>query len=132
MSNEYPIEAPLLKSFPFTAIALYSTVKAGLLYSSLILLFTLCFYLNANYTHAVFKYSYLFTIAINVMVMIYVLIHSTEFIIKKIMVGVCLLIALYSLVTKDTNLFLICMGISFLLTIHDRDINSIMRTLYLE
>ena len=39
----------LLKTLPFTILAIFASIKAGLLYSSLILLFTIFHYLNSYY-----------------------------------------------------------------------------------
>ena len=39
----------LLKTIPFATLAIFASIKAGLLYASLILLFTLFHYLNSYY-----------------------------------------------------------------------------------
>ena len=130
MSSEFPLSSPLLKSFPFTALTVYASVKAGLLYASLLFLFTLFHYLNTVYQNKVILYSYLFIVLINLCVIFYVLINSTEYFIKRIIIGILVLIAILCLFYKETDGYLVLMGISFLYTIQDRDINTIMRTLY--
>ena len=130
MSGESSLFNPLFKSFPLTVLTLYASVKAGLLYASLLFLFTLFNYLNTVYQNKVILYSYLFIVLINLCVIFYVLINSTEYFIKRIIIGILVLIAILCLYYKETDGYLVLMGISFLYTILDRDINTIMRTLY--
>ena len=119
-----------LKTFPFTALTMYAGVKAGLLYAFLLFLFTLFHYLNSVYQNKVILYAYLFTVLINICVIFYVLINSTEYFIKRIIIGILVSIAMICLFYKEIDGYLVLMGISFLYTIQDRDINTIMRTLY--
>ena len=62
--------------------------------------------------------------------MIYILINSTEFFIKRIIVGILLLISLICLVYGEINGYLILLGISLLYTIMDKDVNTIVKKLY--
>lgn len=123
-------DVTLLKTLPFTILAIFASIKAGLLYSSLILLFTIFHYLNSYYKNPLVLYSYLLTLFLNLCVMIYILINSTEFFIKRIIVGILLLISLICLIYGEINGYLILLGISFLYTIMDKDVNTIVKKLY--
>ena len=78
----------LLKTIPFATLAIFASIKAGLLYASLILLFTLFHYLNSYYKNSFVLYSYLSILFLNVCVIVYILINSSEYFIKRIVVGI--------------------------------------------
>lgn len=120
----------LLKTFPFAVLAIFASIKAGLLYASLIFLFTFFHYLNTYYKNPLVLYSYLLTLFLNVCVIVYILINSTEYFIKRIIVGILLFGALLCLLYGEINGYLILMGISFLYSIIDRDVNTIVKKLY--
>ena len=120
----------LLKTIPFATLAIFASIKAGLLYASLILLFTLFHYLNSYYNNSFVLYSYLSILFLNVCVIVYILINSSEYFIKRIVVGILLFGALLCLLYKETMGYLILMGISFLYTVMDKDVNSIVKKLY--
>jgi len=121
----------LLKTFPFAVLGILASIKAGLLYASLIFLFTFFHYLNTYYKNPLVLYSYLLVLFLNVCVIVYILINSTEYFIKRIIVGILLFGALLCLLYGEINGYLILMGISFLYTIIDRDVNTIVKKLYL-
>lgn len=120
----------LLKTFPFVVLAIFASIKAGLLYASLIFLFTFFHYLNTYYKNPLVLYSYLLSLFLNVCVIVYILINSTEYFIKRIIVGILLFGALLCLLYGEINGYLILMGISFLYSIIDRDVNTIVKKLY--
>ena len=120
----------LLKTIPFAGLAFFASIKAGLLYAALIFLFTIFHYLNTHYNNAFVLYPYLLILFLNLCVIIYILIHSTEYFIKRIVVGILLFVALLCLLYGETSGYLILMGISFLYTIIDRDVNTIVKKLY--
>jgi len=124
------MDTQLIKTLPFTILAIFASIKAGLLYSSLIILFTLFHYLNYYYKNSFIYYSYLLILFLNLCVMIYILINSTEYFIKRIIVGIFLLISLICLFYNEITGYLILLGISFLYTIMDKDVNTIVKKLY--
>lgn len=120
----------LFKTIPFAGLAFFASIKAGLLYASLIFLFTFFHYLNTCYKNPFVLYPYLFVLFLNVCVIVYILINSTEYFIKRIIVGILLFVALLCLLYGEITGYLILMGISYLYTIIDRDVNTIVKKLY--
>jgi hypothetical protein len=67
---------------------------------------------------------------LNVCVIIYILINSTEYFVKRIIIGILLFGALLCMLYGEISGYLVLMGISFLYTIIDRDVNTIVRKIY--
>tara|TARA_B110000503_G_C7162464_1_gene420306 strand:- start:289 stop:672 length:384 start_codon:yes stop_codon:yes gene_type:complete len=120
----------LFKTLPFAGLAIFAGIKAGLLYASLIFLFTFFHYLNIYYKNPFILYPYLFVLFLNVCVIIYILINSTEYFVKRIIIGILLFGALLCMLYGEISGYLVLMGISFLYTIIDRDVNTIVRKIY--
>ena len=120
----------LFKTIPFAGLAFVASIKAGLLYASLIFLFTFFHYLNTCYKNPFVLYPYLFVLFLNVCVIIYILINSTEYFVKRIIIGILLFGALLCMLYGEISGYLVLMGISFLYTIIDRDVNTIVRKIY--